>query len=286
LVEVCDRFNSGAVASTDSEAHMAPLDHATAHRPTSTGDHPDVETLLHAALATTDEARAARLRKEVAVLSLDLADGLACRYQGRGIEIDDLVQVARMALVKATLGYRPGLGNGFAPYATATIVGELKRHFRDHGWAVRPPRRLQELRAEVAVHEELLRRDLRRTPTVHELAAAMDVECTQVREAVACSVGYRAESLNAVNSRGTSLDEQLVCPRDDFAALETSAALGSLIAQLGERDRQIPAMRFVNEMTQAEIGERLGVSQMQVSRLLSTILHRLRAGLLDTRASA
>lgn len=269
---------------------MAPLTKALTPRSSPAGgqpvDQPCVETLLEAALATTDERRAARLRKEVAVLSLDLADGLAHRYQGRGMEVEDLVQVARMALVKATLGYRPGLGHGFAPYATTTIVGELKRHFRDHGWAVRPPRRLQELRAEVVVHEEQLRHDLRRAPTVPELAEAMEVESTQVREAVACSAGYRAESLNAVNSWGMSLGDQLACPQDDFAALETSAALGSQIAQLGDRDRQILAMRFVDEMTQAEIGASLGVSQMQVSRLLSSILERLRAGLVDQRETA
>ncbi len=265
---------------------MAPLKSFSPPRSFPVDSQPCVETLLEAALATSDERRAARLRKEVAVLMLDLADGLAHRYRGRGIEIEDLVQVARMALVKATLGYRSGRGHGFAPYATTTIVGELKRHFRDHGWAVRPPRRLQELRAEVVIREEVLRQDLRRSPTLPELAEAMEVECTQVREAVACSAGYRAESLNAVNAWGTSLEDQLPCPQDDFEALETSAALGGLIAQLGERDRQILAMRFVQEMTQAEIGERLGVSQMQVSRLLSAVLERLRAGLMDERATA
>ena len=265
---------------------MTPPNTASLHPlPPSTGSV-SVESLLEAALSTRDERRAARLRKEVVVLSLDLADGLAHRYQGRGIELDDLVQVARMALVKATLGYRPDLGPGFTPYASATILGELKRHFRDHGWAVRPPRRLQELRAEVALEEERLRHGLHRTPTAAELAEAMEVESTEVREALACSAGYRAESLDATNAWGTSLGESLACPGDKFAALETSAALGALIAELGERDRRILTMRFVEEMTQAEIGRRLGVSQMQVSRLLSAVLERLREGLLDHRETA
>lgn len=249
-------------------------------------EDPSVETLLEAALATSDERRAARLRKEAVVLSLDLADALAHRYERRGIELDDLVQVARMALVKASLRYRPDVGHGFVPYASATITGELKRHFRDCGWSVRPPRRLQELRAEVAREEEHLAHELRRQPTTPELAESLDRGCEEVREAVACAAGYRADSLNAPDPRGSTLADHLSCPGDAFAALETSAALGSLIAQLGERDRRILSMRFVDEMTQADIGRALGVSQMQVSRLLSAILGRLREDLVDERGTA
>lgn len=242
--------------------------------------------LLDAALATQDEHRAARLRKEAVILCLDLADGLAHRYRGRGVELNDLQQVARTALVKAALGYRPGLGQGFAPYASVTISGELKRHFRDQGWSVRPPRRLQELRAHLSVREEELQHELHRSPTVPELADAMEVECDEVREAVVCSSAYRAVSLSAPNAFGTPLGDHLPCPDDDFAALETSAALGCLIAELNERDRQILSLRFVDELTQSEIGCRIGLSQMQVSRLLSSILERLRAGLVDDRESA
>lgn len=260
---------------------MAPPKADSSHLRTTPRDLTPVETLLDAALATPDERRAARLRKEVVVLSLHLADGRARRFRGRGVELEDLTQVARMALVKAALGYRPGLGHGFAPYATSTVDGELKRYFRDHGWAVRPPRRLQELRADVVVHEELLVHALGRRPTLPELAEAVEAECAQVHEAVICSAGYRTESLSAPGAWGTSLERQLPCPRDDFAALETSAALGGLIARLTERERQVLSMRFVEELTQADIGTRLGVSQMQVSRLLSGLLERLRSGLLD-----
>jgi RNA polymerase sigma-B factor len=191
-----------------------------------------------------------------------------------------------MALVKASLGYRPGLGHGFAPYASATITGELKRHFRDCGWSVRPPRRLQELRAHLTTQEEQLCHELRRTPSVAELAASLDVESADVREAAACSAGYRADSLSAPDAWGATLADHMACPGDPFAELETSAALGSLISQLGERDRRILTMRFVQEMTQAEIGSHLGVSQMQVSRLLSAVLGRLRVDLLDERGTA
>jgi RNA polymerase sigma-B factor len=220
------------------------------------------------------------------VLTLDLADALAHRFRGRGIDMDDLVQVARMALVKSALGYRSGRGNGFGPYASATIMGELKRHFRDCGWSVRPPRRLQEHRANLMAEEERLVHELHRAPTVPELADALSIGCADVREAAACSAAYRADSLDAPSPRGTSLADSLATTEDAFETLETSAALGYLISQLTDRERRILAMRFVNEMTQSEIGKQLGVSQMQVSRLLSSILEQLRAGLVDERESA
>ncbi|MEO7069153.1 MAG: sigma-70 family RNA polymerase sigma factor [Nostocoides sp.] len=249
-------------------------------------DEPGVEALLEAALSSTDERRAARLRKEAVVRSLDVADRLALRLRGRGIEVDDLVQVARMALVKAALRYRPGLGTCFAAYASATITGELKRHFRDHGWAVRPPRRLQELRAELAVESERMGHEFQRLPTVPELAEAMAVESDEVRAALACSAAYHTVSLSAPTTSGAALNDQLAHPNDRFQALETSAALGSLIAELDERQRKILTMRFVEEMTQAQIGREIGVSQMQVSRLLSGILGRLREGMEDVSETA
>lgn len=267
---------------------MAPPTTVSLH-PTTTcarDGYERVTILLEAALASEDEHRAARLRKEAVILCLDLADGLAHRYRGRGIESNDLRQVARMALVKAALGYRPGLGQGFTPYASITITGELKRHFRDHGWSIRPPRRIQQLHADVAVHEEALCQELRRAPTVAELADAMEVECADVREAVACSAAYRAESLSAPTSVGSVLGDHLPCPGDEFASLATSAALGSLIAALDEREQRLLSMRFVEELTQSDIGRRIGVSQMQVSRMLSAILERLRCGLVDDRESA
>jgi RNA polymerase sigma-B factor len=247
---------------------------------------PSAEALLEAAVASADEGRAARLRQQVVVLNLGLADGLARRYQGRGIEAEDLVQVARVALVKASLGYRPGLGHGFHPYARVTITGELKRYFRDHGWSVRPPRRLQELRVDVRLHQELLRHELQRPPTVCELANAMDLESTEVGEALTCSAGYRAESLSAITACDIPVADRLASPKDQYEELETSVALGSIIAQLDDRSRQILRMRFIEEMTQADIGRELGLGQMQVSRLLSAILGQLRTGLLGERQSA
>lgn len=232
----------------------------------------------------TDERRAAS--DEAVLLALELADGVARRYAGRGIDLDDLRQVARMGLVKAVHGYRPGRGRGFAAYAVPTVTGEVKRHFRDHGWAVRPPRRLQEMRADLAAHEDRLRQELGREPLTTELATALRVRPGDVGEAMECSAAYRVVSLDAPTLTGTTVADTMGCGRDDFAALETRAALGQAVAALGARERTILRLRFVDDLTQREIGERLGVSQMQVSRLIAVILRRLREALTMTEQAA
>ena len=146
---------------TDLEHPLDPTDrHAQQRR-----DHARAEELLAQVEVTTDPEERERLRQEVVLLTLDLADTVARRYRSRGIDHEDLVQVGRMALVKAVRGYRSGAGNSFPAYAVPTISGEIKRHFRDFGWAVRPPRRLQELRAGLAAAEDTLRQELGREPT-------------------------------------------------------------------------------------------------------------------------
>ena len=238
------------------------------------------DRLLAEAVGCEDEERAARLRQEAVVTMLDLADALARRYRDRGVDTDDLTQVARMALVKSARGYRPDHGSGFAAYATATILGELKRHFRDVAWSVRPPRRLQEQRAGLVAAEERLRGELRRSPSTHELAAALEIAPDQVREAISCSSAYRADSLDAPNPRGVALRDLIPAERDAFDALETRATLATLVGELSGRERRLLYLRFVEEQTQTQIGHALGVSQMQVSRLLSAVVGRLRRGLL------
>ncbi len=238
------------------------------------------DALLAEALRCKDGDRAVRLRQEAVVSMLDLADALARRYRDRGVDQDDLTQVARMALVKSARGYRPDHGSGFAAYASATILGELKRHFRDVAWSVRPPRRLQEQRAGLVAAEERLRGELLRSPSTQELAAALEIARDQVLETMACSSAYRADSLDAPNPRGVALCDLLPAERDAFDALETRATLAALVAELSSRERRLLYLRFVEEQTQSQIGHALGVSQMQVSRLLSAIVARLRLGLL------
>ena len=141
---------------------------------------------------------------------LPLADGIALRYRGRGIETDDLLQVARTALVKAVGRYRPGAGPGFAAFASPTIAGEIKRWFRDQGWAVRPPRRIQELRAGLVVEEERMRHTLNRNPRDAELAMALGVSVADVDEARSCSAGYHAVSLDVPTASGSALADVLL----------------------------------------------------------------------------
>jgi RNA polymerase sigma-B factor len=176
--------------------------------------------------------------------------------------------------------YRPGAGAGFAAYASPTVSGEVKRWFRDQGWAVRPPRRIQELRAGLVVEEERLRHALRRDPLDGEVARVLGVTAADVAEARACSAGYHATSLDALTAAGTSLADRLLVDPGHAGVHEVRDVLRRSIACLSERQRLVLHLRFVEELTQSEIGEHIGVSQMQVSRILRGILDRLRADLL------
>ena len=231
------------------------------------------ERLLAEAQECSDPVRREELRQQVVVENLDLADATARRYRGRGLDLDDLVQVARLALVKAVRGYRCGLGHSFAGYAIPTISGELKRHFRDCGWDVRPPRRLQEARSRVLREEEQLWHDLRRQPTLEELADAIGMSVQEVRAAKVCAAAYNSVPLEAPSGEGRTNEPPE--PEDVYARFEDHEVLAQAIRALPERDQLIVQLRFVDELTQSQIGERLGVSQMQVSRLLSRILGQL-----------
>lgn len=219
-----------------------------------------------------------RCRHEAVLLSLDLADMVARRYSGRGIEDDDLVQVARMALVKAVRGYRAGRGHSFAAYAVPTVSGEVKRYFRDRGWAVRPPRRLQERRVQLLAAEEDLRHELSREPSRAELAERLALDLAELDETAACATAYHAHSLDVPGRDGRTFDVG-VDGEDEADRLVVRDALRHALAQLTDREREIVRLRFVEECTQSEIGAVLGVSQMQVSRLLSGILRRLRCSM-------
>lgn len=220
-----------------------------------------------------------RVLEAVVRRTLPLADTLAHRYAGRGLETEDLVQVARTALVGAVHRYRPGAGRGFEAFAVPTIRGELRRHFRDCGWAVRPPRRLQELRAELSATEETLRHLRGRDVTEAELAEALRCHPSEVAEARRCGSGFRPTSLDAPTVGGGTVGASLADPADAYATLDLRAAVRAEVARLSPRDRLIVDLRFVEERTQSEIGEVLGVSQMQVSRLLSSIVARLGSAL-------
>ena len=248
------------------------------------------ESLLGRLARSRSVTERRRLQHEVVLLNLPLADGVARRYSGRGIEWDDLVQVGRVGLLKAVVGYQAGKGAGFPAYATPTIAGEIKRYFRDHAWMVRPPRRLQELHAEVSCIEPNLRQQLNRAPSAGELAGALGVETEELTDALVARSGYSALSLDAptYTDSGLSLGEGLPDDNDGYAAVELAEWLRPALARLSERERQIIALRFVDGLSQEQIGRHLGVSQMHISRLLAGILGRLRddLGITDAQATA
>jgi RNA polymerase sigma-B factor len=239
-----------------------------------------VEDLLAQRRACSDPVRRAALEEEAVLRSLRLAESVARRYVGRGLEYDDLLQVARLALVKAVRRYRPDAGSGFAAYAVPTIAGEVKRHFRDCGWMVRPPRRLQEFKARLAAQEERLLHELHREPTLSDFAVALKASPSEVTEAQLSSAGYSAFSLDSP-ATWQGRPELARSGSDEYAALEMREALRGALAALSPRERQLIRLRFVEELTQAEVGRILGVSQMHVSRLLAGVLQQLRTQLLD-----
>jgi RNA polymerase sigma-B factor len=227
-------------------------------------------------------ARAA-LRERLIRLCLPFTERLARRFNGLGEASADLSQVAALGLLKAVDRYDPQMGTDFAAYATPTIVGELKRHFRDRGWSVRVPRRLQELRLDMNRVRNELTHELNRSPTVADLARRLDVDEEQIIEAMTAASGYRAASLFAPvggEEDGLTLLDSLGGEDEALAAVEAHETLQPLLAKLPERERQIITMRFFGNLTQAQIAERIGISQMHVSRLLTRTLGRLREGML------
>ncbi|MGI4894346.1 MAG: sigma-70 family RNA polymerase sigma factor [Janthinobacterium lividum] len=231
------------------------------------------------ASTTPETTRAGIVSGDTLVLDhLDLARALAARYRDKGEDRDDLVQVAFLGLIKAAHAYREGAGSSFVAYAVPTITGELRRHFRDHGWNVRPPRRLQELRARVRVLERELERGGAVLPAPEDvLARGLDVSVTELREARRAAAAYSAVSLDAPSGPGgLTVGERLEDGGDEVGRVDDLTSLAPALAALDERDRHILALRFTAEATQAEIAAAVGLSQVQVSRRLAAVLAALR----------
>ena len=221
--------------------------------------------------------RDSAIRDELIAANLGLAHQLARRFANRGEPHDDLVQVASLALVKAVDRFDPERGTSFSSFAVTSIVGELKRHFRDRGWAVRAPRRIQELYLELGHHIDQLSQELGRAPTVAELASASSTTEDAVLEALEAGRGYRTASLDAPDRDEQTLAESLGTDDPQFSHVEDRSVLAVALQRLSPRDQRILQLRFVDGLTQSEIASRLGVSQMQISRLLAASLHTLRA---------
>ena len=224
------------------------------------------------------------MRDRLIELYVPLAEYLARRLRNRGEQLDDLIQVANLGLIKSVDGYDATRGAAFTSYAIPMIVGELKRHFRDKGWDVRVPRRLQELRLEITKASGNLAQQLGRSPTVADIAAHLGVSEEDVIEGLDSGHAYRALSLQApvAGEEPTTELVDLIGDIDpDLENVEDREALRPLIARLPQREQRIIAMRFFGNMTQSQIASQLGISQMHVSRLLSHALGVLRDGLLN-----
>ena len=242
---------------------------------------------LFTALGDTDlsEAERARLRDELVRLHLPLVEHFARRFLNRGEPFDDLLQVGTIGLIKAIDRFDLERGVEFSTYATPTIVGEIKRHFRDRGWAIRVPRRLQELRLTITTATAELTQEHGRSPTVAELAERVGVPEEEIIEGLESSNAYSTLSLDAPDSSEDSALSMIdVIGGDDEALehVENRETIKPLLEGLDPREKHILTLRFFKGMTQSQIAAEIGISQMHVSRLLARTLLKLRSSLAET----
>lgn len=242
--------------------------------------------LLRQVGETADEVECKRLRDEVVVLNMGVARAIASRYRDRGISKEDLMQAAYVGLVKAAHGFDPTFERDFLSYAVPTVTGEVKRYFRDFGWTVRPPRRVQELQAQISRAASELSHSLHRSARPSEVAEFLGVDVESVIEALGADGCFTPASLDVpVGEDGsTSLGDLLGSDDADLGRAEARILLAPAVRRLRERDRRIIELRFFYGWTQEQIARDIGVTQMQVSRLLARILADLRTELSESEA--
>ena len=251
-----------------------------ARRTSDSARSTDAASELIAAMAALPAGHPSRprLRDDAIEAWLPLARHLANRYAGRGEPVDDLQQVAVMGLIKAVDRFEADRGVDFAGFAIPTIVGELKRHFRDRTWSIRVPRRLQELRLAITAANNDLAHTLGRSATVADIAAHLGITEEEVLEGLEGARAYNSTSLSTpANAEGsTTLGDTLGEQDNGFELAELRVSLGPALATLDEREQKIVSLRFYGNLTQSEIAQQIGISQMHVSRLLSKALVKLR----------
>jgi RNA polymerase sigma-B factor len=226
-----------------------------------------------------DPAERARLEEELVRLNLRMASDATRRFRDRGVPDEDVEQVAFLGLVKAVQAFDPARGHDFLSFAVPTIRGEVRRYFRDHGWAVRPTRPVQEAQSKIIGCEAELYQELGRAPRPTEIAAHLGLELDLVVEALGANGCFSPVSLDAPmhgDEDDMTVGARLSYTEEEYDVAEARVMLEPLLSKLSKRDRLIVEMRFVRGLTQAEIGAEIGVTQMQVSRLLARILKRLR----------
>jgi RNA polymerase sigma-B factor len=235
-----------------------------------------------------DDPRREPLRDELVRGFLPVAQHIARRFSGRGEPLDDLVQVATVGLIHAVDRFSPERGGDFFSFAVPTISGEVRRHFRDLGWSMRVPRRLKDLHVSINGAVSALAQELGRAPKPTEIAQHLDVPVSDVLEGLEASEAYRSSSLDEMLSseQGSATVGELVGSADaELDRVDSRQALRPILAELPERERTIVLLRFFGNLTQTQIADKVGISQMHVSRLLAQTLDKLRTRMdPDTRA--
>jgi RNA polymerase sigma-B factor len=232
--------------------------------------------ILDAIVKAAPEERDQLLEDLVAV-NMPVAESVARRYRRRGVPDEDLEQVAYLALVRVARSFDPARGHDFLSYAVPSIRGEVRRYFRDQGWMVRPPRGVQEMQGRISATESELASRLGHPASPSELATELDASVAEVEEALAANGCFTPTSLDQVpDSAQSSVGDQLGSDEAGLAAAEARLLLSPVLHRLSSRERMILSMRFFGQHTQQEIGDAIGVTQMQVSRLLGDLLSRLR----------
>jgi RNA polymerase sigma-B factor len=260
---VTERTATGTRSGSGEYAHLAPL-------------FDEFVTLAE------DDPRRSQLRDELVTGHLPLAEHIAQRFSGRGVAKEDLVQVATVGLINAVDRFDPGRGSDFLSFAVPTVMGEVRRHFRDSGWLIRVPRRLKELHLSISTAGTRLSQSLGRAPTPTELAAELGISREEVYEGLEAGNAYNSMSLDEAltgDSESLSLGDTIGEEDSGIEGVENHESLLPLLRELPERERKILVLRFVHNLTQTQIAERVGISQMHVSRLLARTLVKLREGL-------
>ena len=251
-------------------------------------DAPDTAAAFERLAKLPEGAEREAVRRELVKAWLPMAERLAGRFRNRGENLEDLCQVAALGLVKAVDRYDPAHGTAFASFAVPTITGEVKRHFRDHMWTLHVPRRVQDQRNRVrAAQRELLQRVSGRAPTLAEIAAQAGLTLDETRAGLEAADSFTALSLDAEHpgsDGGHTLSDALGSPDPALDIVIDREAVKPRLRRLPERERRILYMRFFRDMTQSRIAEDLGISQMHVSRLISSCCERLRREIMQDAA--
>lgn len=257
----------------------SPADESVVEEAASQAEYDDVTAAFGALAQTTDPDEHAAVRSELINRCLPLADHIARKFSGRGEPFDDLTQVARVGLVHAIDRFDLERGSNFLSFAVPTIMGEIRRYFRDNTWTLRVPRRVKETHLRIGSTVDALSQTLGRSPTAREIASELGVDVDEVTQAVIAGHAYQPSSIDAISAgrdNETSLLDTLGAEEAQFDRVEEYVAVRPLLEGLPERERRILVMRFFESMTQTQIATRMGISQMHVSRILARTLAQLR----------